>query len=49
MRFVYKDIHFGAIASFYVIALGLRLITLGRTMPSNFFQVLVQSLEHLLL
>jgi hypothetical protein len=28
MRFVYKDIHFGAIASFYVIALGLRLITL---------------------
>ena len=28
MRFVYKDIHFGAIASFYMIALFLRLITL---------------------
>jgi len=36
MRFVYKDIHFGAIALFYMIALSLRLITLavGNKYPS---------------
>ena len=28
MRFVYKDIHFGAIATFYIIALLVRLITI---------------------
>jgi hypothetical protein len=36
MRLVYKDIHFGAIALFYMIALSLRLITLavGNKYPS---------------
>ena len=37
MRFVYKNIHWGAILTFYIIALTLRLITivLGNMYPSH--------------